>query len=58
MKIKINNNNIPNYKISNFLKKVYSDRCFEIYKICNWLYQTDKNKETSIVAIKDVKIIN
>lgn len=58
MKIKIKNNkNIPNYQISNFLKKVYSDRCFEIYKIWNWLYQTDKNNETSLVAIKDVKII-
>ena len=58
MEIKIkNNNNIPNYKISNFLKKVYSERCYEIYKIWNWLYQTDKNNETSLVAIKDENII-
>ena len=58
MKINIkHNNNFSNHKISKFLKKAYIDRCFKIYKIWNWLYQTDRNKETSLVAIKDGNIV-
>tara|TARA_B100000965_G_C19554462_1_gene741538 strand:- start:410 stop:1441 length:1032 start_codon:yes stop_codon:yes gene_type:complete len=58
MKIEIkNNNNYSNKKISNFLKEAYKERCFEIYKVWNWLYKTDLNKETSLIAIKDQNIV-
>lgn len=58
MKINIkNNSNYSNKKISHFLKKVYSHRCFEIYKIWNWLYRTNINKETSLVAVINENIV-
>tara|TARA_B100001123_G_C15219045_1_gene990453 strand:+ start:453 stop:1487 length:1035 start_codon:yes stop_codon:yes gene_type:complete len=59
MKIEIKRiKSIPHEKITNFLKKIYSNRGFKIHKIWNWLYQTDKNHNaTSLVALKNDDII-
>ena len=59
MKIKINKTSeVSNLKVTNFLKNIFINRDFKIYKIWNWLYKTDiEQAESSLVAIKDEEII-
>jgi len=51
-------NEVENVDIINFIKKIYEKRSFKIYKIYNWLYQTNSNeKEKSLIALENSKII-